>query len=227
MMVQAVRRSWFGAHELRSVGLRWVAFGGCALLAAACQKKPEQPPAPPVAAAPPKPQEHLPMRQPGLWETVVTEEGSEDAPQKLQICIDPITDVHLGVLGTDLSASKCSRTVNHLPDGTWGVLAECQVGPGVKTEYSGSISGDYTQDYGMRLRAQTTGSSLPQMSRVTTYVVASKRIGVCGATQRPGDVVDVGNEGVKFNLFDMSGVEPPVSAAAKGQPEPAPGDGDE
>lgn len=167
------------------------------------------------------------MRQPGLWQTTVTEEGSEDAPQTLKICIDPITDVQLGVLGTDLSASKCSRTVSHMPDGSWGVLAGCEIGPGVRTEYSGSISGDYTQDYGMRIRAQTMGASLPQMSRVTTYVVASKRIGECTAGQRPGDVVDVGNEGVKFNLFDMSGVEPPVSAAAKGQPEAAPGDGDE
>ncbi|HVZ30303.1 MAG TPA: DUF3617 family protein [Asticcacaulis sp.] len=179
-----------------------------------------------MAVAPPKPQEHLPPRQPGLWETSVSEEGSEDAPQKLQICIDPITDVHLGVLGTDLSASKCSKTVSHMPDGSWGVLAECQVGPGVKTEYSGSIEGDYTQDYSMRLRSQTTGSSLPQMSRVTTYVVASKRIGVCAKDQRPGDVVDVGNEGVRFNLFDMSGVEPPVSAAAKGETAPPTGGDD-
>jgi hypothetical protein len=227
MMVQAVHRSCLSVLGLRKVELRWIAFAGCAVLGAGCHKKPEHPAAPPVATAPPKPQEHLPPRQPGLWETVVSEEGSEDAPQKLQICIDPVTDVHLGILGTDLSASKCSRTVSHMPDGTWGVLAECQIGSGVKTEYSGEISGDYSHDYTMRLRSQTTGSSLPQMSRVTTYVVASKHVGDCGKDQRPGDVVDVGNEGVKFNLFDMSGVEPPVSAAAKGQADPQPGDGDE
>ncbi len=217
MMVQAVHRS---------LVLRWVAFSGCALLAAACQKKPEQPPASPATTAPPKPQEHLPMRQPGLWQTTVTEEGSEDAAQVLKICIDPITDVQLGVLGTDLSASKCNKTVSHMPDGSWGILASCEMGQGLKTEYSGSITGDYTQDYGMRIRAQTTGVS-PQQGRVATYVVTSKRIGACAADQRPGDVADVNNEGVRFNLFDMSGVEPPVSAAAKAHPDTAPGDGDE
>ena len=176
----------------------------CALLAA-CHAKPKpQPPAPtpPVKVAPARPPAVLPARQPGLWATTVTEEGSEDTPQSLKICIDAQTDKHLGILGTDLSGDTCKRTVSTTDDG-WGLLAECNMGTGGVDEFSGSITGDYASDFSMKMRLQVTGASLPQMNRVTNYTVTSKRIGECAADQVPGDVVV--NDSIKINLFGMAG----------------------
>ena len=208
--------------------LSCLALVGCAVLVFGCHKKPEKAPAPapaPVIAVKPSPP--LPPRSPGLWETTVTEEGSEDAPQILQICIDAMTDQHLGILGTDLSGDKCSKkTFSRNNDGSWGLLAECDMGSSnggssnggtsngatsAVTEYSGSISGDYTSDYTMKLRSQTTNPSLPQMNRVTNYTVASKRLGACAKDQSPGDVI---NEGIRMNLFDMAGMRPKGQATS-------------
>ena len=198
--------------------LSYVALIGCAAVLLGCHKKPEKAPAPvpaPVVAAKPSPP--LPARTPGLWQTTVTEEGSEDTPQILQICIDAMTDRHLGILGTDLSGDKCSKkTFSRNNDGSWGLLAECDMsatsdGSGAVTEYSGSISGDYTSDYTMKLRSQTTNPAMPQMNRVTNYTVASKRLGDCAKDQSPGDVI---NEGVRMNLFDMAGLRPKGQAAS-------------
>lgn len=172
----------------------------CAL--AGCHARPKAPPPLPAAAPPPKPAEVLPARQPGLWRTTVTEDGSEDTPQDLQICIDAQTDRHLGILGNDLSGDTCKRTVSRTGDG-WGLLAECDMGSGGTYQYSGSISGDYTSDYSMKLRLQVTGATLPTMNRVTSYEVVSKRTGACARDQAPGDVVV--NDGLKINLFDMEG----------------------
>lgn len=208
---------------LQATFCRIALIAGLAATVAGCQKKPE-PPAP-VAPAPvvaEKPSQPLPPRTPGLWETRLSEEGSPDAAQVLQICIDTLTDQHLGILGTDLSGSSCSKkTFSPQGDGTWGLLAECAMGSGVVTEYSGSITGDYSKAYEMRVRSQTTGGNLPQMNRVTNYVVASKRIGLCTKDQKPGDII---NEGVKMNLFDMSGIRRDggvASSAASDMGEPA------
>jgi len=177
------------------------------LVLAGCHKKPGEVP-PPSATAPapvvaPKPTPVRPPRKPGLWQTTVSEEGSAGSPQVLKICIDAMTDQHLGILGTDLSGDTCTtRTFSPQGEGNWGVLAECAMGAGVVTEYSGSVTGDFNNQYEMTVRSQTTGGS--QMNRVTNYVVSSKRLGACAADQKPGDVI---NDGVKMNLFGMAGVD--------------------
>jgi hypothetical protein len=221
IMMSLTGMGYWGSVMLQATFSRIALIAGIAVLAAGCQKKPE-PPAPvaPVPVAVEKPSQPLPARTPGLWETHLSEEGSPEAAQVMQICIDALTDQHLGILGTDLSADSCSKkTFSPQADGTSGLLAECNMGSGVVTEYSGSITGDYTKSYEMHLRSQTTGGNLPQMNRVTNYVVTSKRIGVCTKDQKPGDIV---NEGVKMNLFDMSGIRRDgVSAAASDMGEPA------
>lgn len=186
-------------------------ISGFALMAglvmlAGCHKKPEKAPSPAVIApapvAAPKPPPPRPARRPGLWQTTLSEEGSAEKPQILKICIDALTDQRLGVLGTDLSGDACtSKTFSPQGDGNWGILAECTLAPGVVTEYSGSLTGDFNSRYEMHIRSQTTGGS--QMNRVTNYVVSSKRLGSCAADQKPGDVI---NDGVKMNLFGMAGV---------------------
>lgn len=173
----------------------------------ACNRKPEPAPAPIAESSPAvsvvAPPQSLPQRTAGLWHTTMSEEGSDETPQLLEICIDAQTDQHLGVLGNDLSGDKCTKTVSQLADGSWDILAECQMGSGGVNEFSGTITGDYSKDYTLRVRSQTTGAALPQMNRVTTYTVKSKRIGECKAGQVGGDVV---GEGVSFNLFVMAGV---------------------
>jgi len=194
-----------------------VLLGGVALVSG-CHKAPKKPPEQPAPAVVTRPSPPLPPRQPGLWQTTVTEEGSADAPQQLQICIDAATDAHLGVLGTDLSGDRCTRkTFIRNTDGSWGVLAECDAGNGTVTEYSGSISGDHTQDFTMKLRAQATDASNPTMNRVTNYTVVSKRTGDCAGDQNPGDII---NDGVKMNLFDMAGIRTSASRAASADSAP-------
>ena len=201
-MFEAARRSLTGPVLL-----------AISIAVAGCHDRPKPAPAPAVAAKPEHPKISLPARQPGLWQMTVTEDGSVDPPQNLQICIDALTDAHLGILGTDLSGDQClRRTVSQAGDGTLGLLASCDMGAGVVTEYSGSITGDYSRDYSEKLRAQTTSQSLPQMNRVANYIVTAKRLGDCAAGQQPGDVV---NDGVKVNLFGAAGVKPPASAAAR------------
>ena len=173
------------------------------VLLTSCHKKPEE--APPVSAVPApvvisKPSPPRPPRKAGLWQTILSEEGSPENPQVLKICIDALTDQRLGILGTDLSGDTCtSRTYSPQGDGSWGILAECAMGA-VVTEYSGSMTGNFDTQYEMKVRSQTTGGS--QMNRVTNYVVSSKRLGACAADQKPGDVI---NDGVKMNLFGMEG----------------------
>ena len=200
----------------RRLLLSFLAAGLC-LAAAACHDKPKAAPeSPQVAVVAPKPAAVLPQRLPGLWQTTVTEAGSEDAPQSLQLCLDARTDQHLGILGTDLSGDTCKRTLSKTAEG-WELLAECNMGSGGVNEFSGSIAGDYTQDYSMKLRLQTTRASLPQMNRVTSYVVQSKRMGDCARDQQPGDVI---NDGIKLNLFDMAGMTQRAPVSAEAPPEP-------
>jgi hypothetical protein len=204
-----------------NVTSRLVLVTGVCLAVAACHKAPEKPQATATDIAPPapilvKPSLPLPARTPGLWQTSVVEEGSAGPPQEVKICIDAVTDKHLGILGTDLSGDSCnSKTFSQQPDGSWGILAECTVGAGIITEYSGSVKGSYLNSYEMSVRSQTTGGN--QMNRVTNYVVTSKRLGGCMSGQKPGDLI---NDGVKMNLFDMAGMTRGGSKAATSEAPP-------
>ncbi|ESQ79700.1 DUF3617 family protein [Asticcacaulis sp. YBE204] len=195
---------------------RWFLYAapvvaGLSLLTA-CGKKekapePEATPAAAVVEAPPKPMDVLPLRKPGLWDMTMSEEGSESQAQTMQICIDAATEKQLGITGTDLNGDRCQKnTVSHLEDGSWGILAECNMGTGGMMEISGKIVGDYTSNYTMTLRSQTTGAAVPHMNRVVNMTILSKRLGACKAEQKPGDVILPGD--VTFNLFDMAGKEP-------------------
>ena len=198
-------------------------FALCAGAITACHRQP--PPPPPAAAmmarpaAAVAPAQVLPARLSGLWSITISENGSADVPQAQQLCMDALTDRHLGVLGNDLSGDKCTRTVSRTADGGWGIIAQCDMGTGGVDEYSGQISGDFTQDYTLKVRSQTTGAALPQMNRVTNYTVIAKHMGACAADQTPGDVV---SDGVKLNLFDMAGIPHATSAkAAASTPAPS------
>ena len=198
----------------------FIALGAGAL--SGCHKAPSAPPTAATAAKPAAaiaPVQVLPARLPGLWSITISENGSPDVPQAQQLCMDALTDQHLGMLANDLSGDKCKKTVSHTADGGWGIIAECDMGTGGVDEYSGQISGDFTQDYTLKVRSQTTGAALPQMNRVTTYTVLAKHIGVCAADQRPGDVV---SDGIKLNLFDMAGVPHATSAGSASVSTPAP-----
>ncbi|MGA9658910.1 MAG: DUF3617 family protein [Asticcacaulis sp.] len=189
----------------------------CLIALSGCHKKPAPPPTPepePVVVA--KPSEPLPPRQPGLWQTEVTEEGSSEPPQVLKICIDAETDRHMGILGTDLSGDSCKTTTYNQGEAGWNVLAECVVGTGVMTEYSGSITGDVTKDYTLKVRSQTTGGNL---DRVTSYTVTSKRIGACRSGQKPGDVL---SGGIRMNLFEMSGLKSAKQSQSRQDDMPPP-----
>lgn len=194
--------------QVRTGVISGLALLASLILLSACHKKPEKAPLPavvtPAPVVVPKSSPPRSARKPGLWETTLSEEGSPERPQVFKICIDALTDQHLGILGTDLSGDACtSKTFSPQGEGSWGILAECNMGAGVVTEYSGSVTGDFNSQYEMNVRSQTTGGS--QMNRVTNYMVSSKRLGACTAGQKPGDVI---NNGVKMNLFGMAGGNP-------------------
>lgn len=156
-----------------------------------------------VAPAPKPVPPSLPERASGLWETTISEQGSSEPPRRFKICMDKATDQQLGILGTDLSRDTCFKhAVTQNPDGTWAILSECNMGSGGINAFSGSISGDYSQNYTLTLRSQTMGASLPQMNRIANLIVISKRISACDKDQKGGDMIE---GGVKINLFEMAG----------------------
>jgi hypothetical protein len=196
------------SHTPRISLTRLILFSSVLLVSCGKKEDPAPPPEPaPVVVPPPKPLANLPVRKSGLWEMTLSEEGSEAQAQTMQICIDAATEKQLGLTGTDLSGDKCKKNaVSQLEDGSWGILAECDMGTGGRTEISGNISGDYTSNYKMTMRSQTTGAAAPHMNRVTNMTILSKHIGACKSGQKPGDVSMAGD--VSFNLFEMSGKEP-------------------
>lgn len=190
--------------------IAWLAWlGGVAWLAACSPKAPEPEPEPepvpdPIVATPVKPPAELPTRTPGLWQMTITEEGSEDQARTMRICTDADTEKQLGITGEDLSGDKCQRTaVSKLEDDSWGLLAECQMGTGGSTEMSGKITGDYTRDYVLTLRSQTSGAALDHMNRVVNMTIKAKRLSACRSGQEPGDVILP--DGETFNLLTISG----------------------
>ncbi len=184
------------------------------IMAGGCGKKPE----PPKKSEPvrvmsavsivPRPMQVLPARHPGLWETSVREDGSDDV-QTLQICIDSVTDIRLGLRGNDLGGDRCGpKSISRIDADSWKVMTTCQVSGGGTEAYSGTFSGDFATDYTMKLRVQTTGGAVPQMNRAANYIIESKRVGDCGPDQAPGDLT---NDGVTVNLFEMEGHKAPAS----------------
>ncbi|MBP2157728.1 MULTISPECIES: DUF3617 family protein [Asticcacaulis] len=154
----------------------------------------------------PRPMQVLPARQPGLWETSVREDGSDDV-QTLQICIDGATDARLGLRGNDLGGDRCGpKSISRIDADSWKVMTTCRVPDGGAEAYSGTFTGDFATAYTMKLRVQTTGAAIPQMNRVTNYIIESKRTGDCKPDQAPGDVT---NDGVTVNLFEMEGGKAP------------------
>jgi len=191
----------------------------------ACHKAPSPPPTAATAAKPAAaaaPVQVLPARQPGLWSITISENGSEDAPQVQQLCMDAVTDLNLGILPNELTGNLCKETVSHTADGGWGLIAECPRGTAGVYEYSGQISGDYAHDYSEKVRLQVSGAALPQMNHIAHFTVLAKRTGDCAADQTPGDLI---TDGTKSNLFDLAGIRhasaAKPSAAADG---PAGGD---
>jgi hypothetical protein len=178
----------------------------CVGVLSACHKAPAPPPtaagvAKPAAAV--APVQSLPARQPGLWSITISENGSDDAPQVQQLCLDAVTDLNLGILPNELTGNLCKETVSHTADGGWGLIAECPRGTAGVYEYSGQISGDYAHDYSEKVRLQVSGAALPQMNHIAHFTVLAKRTGECAADQTPGDLI---TGGTKSNLFDLAGI---------------------
>jgi hypothetical protein len=182
-------------------------FALAAMMAiAGCQKPPEPAPASSSSSASMEPKAeppHLPARQSGLWEFAISEQGSSDTPRRFKLCMDAETDTQLGVMGKDLSADKCFKhAVTLNPDNSWNIVAECNMGSGGVDTYSGTITGDYSRNYTMNLRAQTNGASLAQMNRLANLTIIAKRTAACKGGLKPGDMTE---SGVTVNLFDMAG----------------------
>ena len=193
-------RNTFLAAGLVGAGLCLMA---CSPKAPPPEPEPEPVMDPIVTAPPPRPPVELPERTPGLWQLNLSEEGSEDQARTMRLCTDAATEKQLGITGEDLSGDKCRRTtVSKLEDGAWGFLAECQMGTGGTTELSGKITGDYSRDYVLTLRSQTSGAAVEHMNRVVNMTIKARRLGPCRSGQKPGDVI-LADE--TFNLFTISG----------------------
>jgi hypothetical protein len=186
--------------------VRLIAALGVITALAGCQKPPEPAATSSSSSASeaPKPEApHLPVRQSGLWDFTISEQGSADTPRRFRVCVDAETDKQMGVVGKDLSADKCYKhAVTLNPDNSWNLVAECNMGTGGVDSFFGTITGDYSRSYTMSLRAQTSGASLAQMNRVSNLTIIAKRTGACSGGLKAGDMDE---SGVTVNLFDMAG----------------------
>jgi hypothetical protein len=156
----------------------------------------------------------LPPRKPGLWELSQTTNigPSNSRTEIVRHCVDSDTDALLRRLEMmSLQQAKCSR-MDLRREGEAIVLdAECKAG---ETEIAtrAVTRGDFDAQYTGTLHIRRLSTpAWPTVPPEMTIVTVAKRIGLCTADMRPGDVVMP--NGLTTSIYDLPGM-PPAPAAA-------------
>lgn len=138
-----------------------------------------------ATAALPAAAETLPTRKPGLWESSVAAAGAP-ASTKVKQCIDEKTD-KLAEAATTPGATCAKREIRKVAAG-YEIESACTI-QGMTAEAKGLITGDFVSL--VKLDMTTTIKGLPQMPGGMTQKMAieARRLGDCGADQKPGDIV--------------------------------------
>ena len=168
------------------------------------------PPAAPGGAAVsagPVTAEQLPRRQSGLWE-MTTSMAGEGATTTTRVCLDAETDREMAIWGGQTSKTMCPRNeIRREADGSLRFASTCNMGTGGVTRSEGTVSGDLTSSYVVKMRASTTGAELPMMNRTTDMTMTARRVGPCADGQKPGDMI--GPDGrVIANMKDVTSAAP-------------------
>jgi len=189
--------------------MRVYAVLGASLLAlAACSKKDDKAPAAEAsasasaagadasAAAGPV---TLPKRKPGLWSHTMVADGST---QTVKLCIDADTDAKMSVWGQAVSKDMCSKNeITRVPGG-YAFASECDISGMGHSSGKGTVTGDFSSAYTVKMTSTTTGSSIPQANTTSDMTLNAKREGECPAGMKGGDMQLPG--GVKINMEAMT-----------------------
>lgn len=194
-----------------------VSLGVAAASLAACGKKPDAPAAPgngkpvvetsaPAAAAPVGPVA-APRRKPGLWTQTMS---MQKFTQATKICIGPDTDTKMSVWG-QATKTPCTKNSFSPKLGGWTFESECDMGEGGKIVSHGDITGDFNNDYTVKVTSTTTGAAMAQANGVHEMTMQAKYEGACPADMKPGDLVmnvPGMKGGMKMNIEKMAGMQP-------------------
>lgn len=187
--------------------MRVVALLGVSLLAlAACSKKEEKTDgaAAPAAGAGPAvgavvDPTTMPKRKPGLWSHSMVAEG---ATQTVQLCLDADTDAKMSLWGQSVSNEMCSKNVITKTADGYAFESECDIGGMGHSSGKGTVTGDFSSAYTVKMISTTTGSSIPQANKTSEMTLNAKWEGACPADMKGGDMLLPG--GVKINMESMT-----------------------
>ena len=187
--------------------MRVVALLGVSLLALAAFSKKEEkadPAAGPAVATGPAvgsvvDPSTMPKRKPGLWSHSMVTEGTTQA---VQLCIDADTDAKMSVWGQSVSKEMCSKNVITKTAGGYAFESECDIAGMGHSSGKGTVTGDFSSAYTVKMTSTTTGSSMPQANTTTEMTLNAKWEGACPADMKGGDMLLPG--GVKINMESMT-----------------------
>ena len=172
--------------------MRRVAVVGAGLLAiafaiTACQKKTDAAAtgdAPAATAAAPAPMTAPPKRKPGLWSHTISSAGVNQA---MKVCLDADTDAKMTVWGQAASKEMCARQSFAPAAGGFTFESECDMGSAGKTVSKGSVTGDFSSAYTVKVTSVTTGGSMPQANGTHETTLTARWEGPCPAGMKGGD----------------------------------------
>lgn len=188
---------------MRAVAI--VCMGALALTA--CQKKTDeaaktgeetQAAANAPATAPAGP----PRRKPGLWVQTINASGMT---QETKICLDDAVEKKMTLWGQGMSQEACARNEITPTAGGWKVESECDFGEAGKSVTSGTVTGDFSSKYVMKMTSTTTGAKMPQANGTQTMEMTGAWQGACPADMKPGDMLLPG--GMKMNIANLPGAK--------------------
>jgi hypothetical protein len=124
----------------------------------------------------------------GLWEISASTQG-EDSVVTNQVCVDGSNSADFALWDVNARKGECSqRQMIRQADGSWSFASTCDMGSGGKVITSGSVSGDFSRDYTVRLENATQGAEAAHMNRIDHVTIKARWTGACKPGQKGGDL---------------------------------------
>lgn len=156
----------------------------------------------------------LPARKAGLWEMKMSVEGSNNAPQVSQHCIDAETDKQMQSIGGNMGKDVCGKQDVKRVGSTLVVESVCKFGP-MTTTSRAEINGDFNSAYTVKVSSKREGGpAIPGLSGNGVVTIEAKWTGACKADQKPGDMIMA--DGRKINVRDLQSLPAMLGGAARG-----------
>lgn len=166
----------------------------------ACQKKTDAAAsgeAPAAAASAPAALTAPPSRKAGLWSHTVASAGMNQA---MKVCLDADTDARMTVWGQAASKDMCARQSFTRTPGGFAFESECDMGAAGKTVSKGTVTGDFSSAYTVKVSSVTTGGSMPQANGAHDTTLTARWEGPCPAGMKGGDAAIVLPNGQQMTI---------------------------